>query len=523
MKLPSLFTILLSIFILQNCNPADLRNPSDTRSRAGLENALWQEYMRPKSVCDATEFNYSPNYTSTSVREALTPIQILQTRDRFIYVFGIGTFKPENNLGEFSGTEDTGSSRNAVLFKFSENGVVQWSRTLGKATSAGNAIGIVESDEGVYLAVTATESVGSPIRAFTGTSGNIAVFHIRSDGNIIWNTYFGETSNTNKVYSIAKLSSGDLIISGESNTSGIPSFPGTTISLNPSTPTNSLLVMRLKSDGTPVWMHLFGGPSSGVNFVRFGTRVAVSSTNTIYVYGLETEPFYSGYANVVQNHTGTTPRKTFFISQFDENGVYLRHTFLQTSIQQSDPIFPLPIESEVPNEMLFASVTNGEFVGMDSVRARNYQGQADQFLLKLNSNLVPSYITYLGGTGNDPGSIYRIFQDGRRDGFFIYSPFLFDPGYGQGFPNNPGKATPGLVKMDYSGKVIEYGFKGETDFSVPFSMLNTCDGGIIAGFYTGSVIDSGASSFARFRLTKVRPYIPVYHEYQSGFGTIIGK
>jgi hypothetical protein len=516
----TLFVLLLTGTF---CNPLDLRNPEDTRSRAGLEKILWQEFIRPKSVCDPTEFEYSPNYTSFTVKEALTPMQFLQTNDRSIYLFGIATFNPEKNLGTFSGTEDTPSGRNAVLFKFSERGVLQWSRSLGRATSAGNALGIMASDSGVYLTVTTIESVGTPLRSFTGTNGNIAVFHIGSDGKIIWNTYFGETSNNNKSYSIAKLSNGDLIISGESNSNGIPSFPGTKLSLYSSIPTISNLVMRLKPSGDAVWIHLFGGPSSGINFQRSGTRVAVSSNNTISVYGFETEPFFSGYANVVQNHTGTTPRKNYAITQFDENGTYLRHTFLSSSIALSDPILPLPIESNTPNEMLFAGITNSEFAGMDSVRARNYQGSADQFLIKLNASLVPSFVTYLGGPNVDPGSIYRIYQDARRDGYFIYSPYLFDPGFGSGFPNNTGRATPGLVRMDLNGRVQEFGFKGETDFSVPFTMLNTCDGGILAGYYTGSAIDSSTSTFAKFRMTKVRPYIPVWKEYATGYGPVIGQ
>jgi hypothetical protein len=130
-------------------------------------------------------------------------------------VYGIASFNPEKNLNEnqFSGTQD--SNENAVLFKFSEKGVLQWSRSLGKASSVGNAIGIIASDSGVYLTATSTESLGTPLRAFTGTFANVSVFHIASDGTILWNTYFGDATSNNKSNSIAKLSNGDLIISSE--------------------------------------------------------------------------------------------------------------------------------------------------------------------------------------------------------------------------------------------------------------------------------------------------------------------
>jgi hypothetical protein len=187
-----LFLSFVSASILSTfCNPSDLRNPGDTRSEAFRNQLLWQEFIRPRSVCDTTSFEYAPSYRSTSVKEALTPLQIIQTKDKSIYLFGISTFIPEMNLGNFSGTEDNASSRNATLFKFSETGVLQWTRTLGLANTAGNSIGMVESDSGVYLTFTASSSVGSPIKSFVGSAGNIAIFHISKDGSILWNTYFG--------------------------------------------------------------------------------------------------------------------------------------------------------------------------------------------------------------------------------------------------------------------------------------------------------------------------------------------
>ncbi len=514
-----LFFSLLLLFPF--CSPLDFKNPGDTRSQAALNQLLWQEYIRPRSVCDATTFVYEPSYRSVTVKEALTPIQILQTKDKAIYVFGIGTFNPEKNLGTFSGTEDTGSSRNAMLFKFTETGVVEWSRTLGVATSAGNHVGLLESDSGVYLAFSASSSVGSPINAFTTPSSNVAVFHMAKDGSILWNTYFGVNSGNNKAYSIAKLSGGDLIVSGESNTNGISTFPGSILKLSATIVQNSAFVMRLRATGTPVWAHFFGGATAGN--IRSAERVAVSSNDTITTFGFEREPLDSAYSKFVQNHTGSIPRKEFLVAQFDADGQYLRHTFLLTQAGQTNPILPLPVESEVPNEMLVASITNAEFQGLDSVRARNYQGSADQFLVKFNSTLNVSYVTYLGGPQSDPGSIYSIFQDVKKEGFFTFSPYLNDPGYGPGYNGSPGLPTLGLVRVDPLGKIVEYGFRGETGFNVPFTMTNSCDGGMLLGYYVGDSIDSSASSFAKFRLTKVRPTIPIFHNYSNPFFTFPGK
>jgi hypothetical protein len=454
-----------------------------------------------------------------TVKAALSPIQILQTSDKAIYVFGISTFNPEGNLSTFSGIEDTSTGRNATLFKFNEKGVLQWSRTLGKANSGGNSLGIIESDSGVFLAVSVSESVGSPKNAFAGSAANAGVFHIAKDGSILWNTYFGDTSNAVKTYSIAKLNGGDLLLSGETNSGGMNSFPGTILKLNPSLPAYAPYVMRIKSDGTAVWVHLFGGPTGSNS--RSADRVAVSRNNTITTYGYDSEPFYSSYSSVVQNHSGVTPRKEFVVTQFDENGTYLRHTFLLTMNGQSSPILPLPIETETTNEFIFSGVTTAEFQGMDSVRARNYQGSNDQFLVKLNSTLNPSFVTYLGSSGDDQGSVYKVFQDPKKDGFFAFSPFLYNPGYGN-FTGMTGKPTLGLVRVDPTGKLKEFGFRAETDYHVPYNMSESCDGGMLLAYYLGTAIDSSSSDYAKFKLSKVRPTIPINHEYSSPFGTVIG-
>lgn len=503
------------------CNPSDLRNSGDTRSRASLEQLLWQEYIRPRAVCDTTNFEYEPAYRSVTVKEALTPIQIIQTRDKSIYVFGISTFIPEKYLDNFVGTEDSGTSRNAVLFKFTPNGALEWSRPIGLANTAGNAIGIIESDSGVYLTFTASSSVGSPLNNFVSGFTNVAVFHIANDGSILWNTYFGSSTGNNKAYSVAKLSNGDLIIGGETNSNGFSSFSGSAFKLTGTIPQNASFVMRLKPTGIGTWVHYFAGANP--TNIRTVEKVSVSSTDTIYTYGFEREPLDVGYDQVVQNFTGTSPRKEFLIAQFDADGKYLRHTFLLSGSSQSSPILPIPKESEIANEMIFAGVTSAQFVGLDSVRARNYQGSFDQFVVKFNSTLNASYVTYLGGPGADQGSIYKIFQDVRKDGFFVFSPFLFDPGYGAGFPGLPGYPTLGMVRLDSTGKIMEYGFKAETEYNVPLTYTDTCDGGSLLGFYVGDAIDFSKATYAKFRLSKTRPQIPIYRTYQDPFAQYPGK
>lgn len=514
------FTIGLCLFF---CNPSDLRNSGDTRSEASLERLLWQEFIRPLAVCDTTQFEYEPAYRSVTVREALTPIQIIQTRDKSIYVFGISTFKPEKNLDAdaFVGTEDSTTSRNAALFKFTANGALEWTRTIGLANTAGNAIGLIESDSGVYLAFTASSSVGSPLNNFISGFTNVAVFHMAKDGSILWNTYFGSSTGNNKAYSIAKLSNGDLVVGGETNSNGFSSFPGSVFKLSSTIPENASFVMRLKPTGTGTWVHFFAGSTS--TQIRTVEKVSVSSTDTIYTYGFEREPLDVGYNLVVQNHTGTTPRKEFLIAQFDADGKYLRHTFLLSGSSQASPILPIPKESEIPNEMIFAGVTSAQFVGLDSVRVRNYQGSYDQFVIKLNSTLNASYVTYLGGPGADQGSIYKIFQDSRKAGYFVFSPFLFDPGYDTSFPGRAGYPTLGLIRLDSTGNLLEYGFKAETEFNVPLTYTDTCDGGSLIGYYVGDAIDFSVAKYAKFRLSKTRPQIPIYRTYQDPFGQYPGK
>jgi hypothetical protein len=332
---------------------------------------------------------------------------------------------------------------------------------------------------------------------------------------------FWNAAGNNKSYAINKLSGGDLIIGGESNSTGLSNFSGATYTLSGSILQNTALVMRVTSTGEPVWVHYFAGATAGN--IRTVEKVGVSSSDVITAFGFEREPLASGYSNVVQNHTGSTPRKEYLITQFDLSGLYVRHTFLLTTSGQASPILPIPKESEVNGEMIFAGTTSAEFQGLSSVKVRNYQGNYDQFIAKLNSALNVSYVTYLGGSGDDQGSIYKIFKDARNDGYFAFSPFLYDPNYGTGYPGLAGYPTLGLVKVGSTGSLLEYGFKAETEFNIPYMISDTCDGGIIIGYYIGDSLNTASSTFAKFRLTKMRPMIPIYHEYANPFFTFPGK
>ncbi|MDZ4727701.1 MAG: hypothetical protein SH817_16200 [Leptospira sp.] len=509
---------LLTLFSFLYCQAPDLNNSGDTLSRSGLIHATWADYIRPRSVCDVTSFEYAPNFRSTIGRPVYSPLQFVQAPDQSYYLYGVSNYNPEKNLGTFSGTEGTLGGFNATLMKFNRFGGVEWSRTLGLASTSGNSVGISLSPNGVYFVANVTQSIGTPISAFVTGGVNVGVFHISSTGTLLWNTYFGNNTTDNRGYSIASFPNGDVAVAGDTLSGGFSSFSGATLKSYASTiAPYASFVMRLKSDGTALWVHYFGGSGSNT---RSADRIAISSTNTIWTLGYDSTAYDSAANKVVLDYVGSGT-KQFVVTQFDENGTYLRHTFLPTAISQTNPILPIPIEIHgISNELAFGGITQTKFLNMDSVPGRAYSGSSDQFIIRFNSNLSPTYLSYLGSTGEDPGSIYRIFQDTRKDSLFAFIPYLTDPGFGSPFPSGAIRTT--LVRVDLSGNLIEHAHQGETEFVVPLNAIETCDGGLIAGYYEGTTLDFNSSAYAKFRVRKFKPGLAVHHEYTTPFGPIYG-
>ncbi|GBF50606.1 hypothetical protein LPTSP4_21320 [Leptospira ryugenii] len=516
-----IFICLLSF----QCQALDLNNPGDTRSQAGLLAALWRNAARPISVCDTSTFEYAPNvranYTVGQGKPVLNPIQIVQAQDQSLYVFGYTNFNPEKNLTSFSGQEGTGNNFNAAVIKFSPKGDILWSRTLGRASVAGNGVGISLSPKGVYVVSTATESIGNPLQSFVGSNANVGVFSLSPEGQLLWNTYYGNTGTDNRVYTVATFPNGDLVLGGDSLTAGFINFPGTLKKSYTTVPANVSFILRVSSEGLGQWVHYFGGAGT---VTRSAERVTISSTNHIWVQGYDSVPFDALANRVGVNHP-SDGFKHFVITQFDENGNYQRHTFMPSTVNQSSPILPMPLEANGSgNEMLFGGLSNNRFIGFDGVPGRSHQGSADQFLVRFNSNLQASFLAYLGSANQEIGPVYRIFQDKRKGAYYAYVAYLTDPKLAPNVVFPPGNIRTALLRLDESGQLLEHGYQvsNDTTFLVPLSMAETCDGGVVVGYFEGDNLDFSNSSFAKYRIRKLPPPIPVHHDYTVPWGTQAG-
>ncbi|MEO0191692.1 MAG: hypothetical protein ABIM46_02790, partial [candidate division WOR-3 bacterium] len=124
----------------------------------------------------------------------------------------------------------------ALILKLSPSGDLQWAKTFG-GTMSDYLYSVIQTTDGGLMAVGGTISFGSG-------GVDALVLKLSSDGSLLWAKAFGGTSEE-VARSVIQTSDGGYAVAGWTRSSGAGGY--------------DILVLKLASDGTPLWTRTFGG------------------------------------------------------------------------------------------------------------------------------------------------------------------------------------------------------------------------------------------------------------------------
>jgi hypothetical protein len=263
-----------------------------------------------------------------------------------------------------------------------------WNTFLG---GSGNDHGYgvaVDGSGNVYVAGTSDATWGSPVRAFSGTSGTNNAFAAKLDstGNLTWNTFLGSGSNVSSDSDggngVAVDGSGNVYVVGYSTaTWGSPVRPFATC--NGCFP--NAFVAKLSSTGTLTWNTFLG------SYADFGNGVAVDGSRNVYVTGQS----FTTWGSPVRPHD-TNFTWDAFAAKLDASGNLTWNTFLGG------------FQADYGNGVAVDGSGNVYVVGFSGATwgspVSAYSGGNDAFAAKLDASGNLTWNTFLGSSNNDYSS-----------------------------------------------------------------------------------------------------------------------
>jgi uncharacterized repeat protein (TIGR01451 family) len=259
---------------------------------------------------------------------------------------------------------------------------MQWHTFMGSpSTDWGNGIAL-DGNGNVYVVGLSYTSWSSPTTPYVGgTDAFVAKFD--SDGARQWNTFLG-SANQDAGNGIAVDGSGNVYVVGTSDASwGLP--------ITPFAESDDAFVAKLNSDGELQWLTFLGG--SGADS---GNSIALDGDGNVYVSGTAG----GTWGLPINPHTGQWYDP--FIAKLDSNGALQWHTFWGAGSLDSGEGIAVDGSSNVyivgTCYATWASPKDG------------YAGGTDACAVKLNTNGIRQWNTFMGSSDSDGG--YGIAVDG---------------------------------------------------------------------------------------------------------------
>jgi hypothetical protein len=324
----------------------------------------------------------------------------------------------------------------------------------------------------VYVAGASDATWGSPLTAHHG-GYDIFVAKLDSDGNLVWNTFFGGSDNE-FASGIAVDAAGNLYLTGatyETWASPIRGFSGIV----------DAFAAKIDSTGTLLWNTFLGSAADDS-----GNAVAVDGSGNVYVSGYSS----AAWGSPVAAHNGGYDA---FVAKLDADGALAWNTFLGSS------------GSDQANAVAVDALENVYVAGFSTATwgspVRAFDGTVDSgFAAKLDSTGALSWNTFLGGgaatasgiTVDATGNVYVT-------GFCQYSSW--------GSPVRPfsGNQDGYAAKLDANGTLTWNTFLGAVDATTASYAVAVDGSGHV---YLGGVSDASWGS-------PVRPFTDGYQVFAA--------
>ncbi|MBI1335814.1 MAG: hypothetical protein GC164_02500 [Phycisphaera sp.] len=261
-----------------------------------------------------------------------------------------------------------------------------WSTYIGGTSYDGGGAVATDTNGNVYVSgrTSSTESwvTGGGDTSFNGDE-DAFVAKFSSDGVLQWSTFLGGTTYDNSVTGLAVDTSGNVYVSGYTESSGWVSG-GYDSSYNGN---GDAFAAKLNSSGSLMWSTYLGGSEADGAY-----DLALDSSNNVYVVG------YTDSSGWVSGGADTTygGNRDGFVFKLNSNGGFLKSTYFGGD--GVDLAYGVAVDSS-DNVVVVGSTASALLVsgGWDSV----YDGFQDGFVVQYNALGVHQWSTYLGSTGQD--------------------------------------------------------------------------------------------------------------------------
>ena len=298
-----------------------------------------------------------------------------------LYVVGDSDATWGSPLNPFTGSGQY--AQDAFVAKLDTSGNLLWNTFMGGNGSDAATAVAVDSVGNVYIAGESNATWGTPIRGYSGFyAGFVAKLH--SYGDLFWNTFLGGAGySSTYAYSIAVDSGGNAFVSGYSTaTWGSP--------VRAYTASSDVFAARLDTFGALQWNTFLGGTGSDDNL----RGLALDGAGNVYVGGYSDATWGSPQQSYTSGEDG-------FVAKLNAaNGSLSWNTFFGGA--GSDDLYGLTVDGSGNTYVTGESSKTWGLPINPFVGGIGYGG-SDAYIVKINSNGITQWNTFLGGTDDDWG------------------------------------------------------------------------------------------------------------------------
>ena len=270
--------------------------------------------------------------------------------------------------------------------KLDSNGSLVWNTFLGSSDNDfGNGI-TVDGSGNTYVTGNSDSTWGSPLNSFSGGS-DVFVIKLNNNGERQWNNFLGSSDN-DVGNGITVDGSGNTYVTGDSYSAwGTP--------LNSFSGGSDAFVIKLNTNGVRQWSTFLGSSN-----VDIGYGISIDGNGNTYVTG----DSYATWGTPVNAFMGFTDA---FVTKLNSSGVRQWNTFLVSS--GNDGGSGITVDG---SGNIYATGWSSATWGTP---LNSFSGGSDAFVMKLNTNGVRQWNTFLGSSNNDFG--YGITVDGSGNNY----------------------------------------------------------------------------------------------------------
>jgi len=281
-------------------------------------------------------------------------------------------------------TNFTGGSHDGFVAKLDNKGNLLWNTFMGGLLYDGVSALVIDKAGNIYAAGNSVSSWGVPVNQHTGENQDGFVAMLDDAGLLHWNTFLGG-GDYDSISAIAIDVYNNLYVAGESFSGWGSPVKGFVHGFYGDF---DAFVAKLNSQGGVQWNTFLGGRGSD-----YGRGIAVDSMGDTYVvgnsnisWGLPLEPHHGNF--------------DAFIVKLDDKGMVQWNTFLGGE----GPDYGRSITTYWTDNIFLTGQSSGAW----GKPLLPFSGDNDAFVVKINSQGIVQWNSFLGGSGTDSGNDIKL-------------------------------------------------------------------------------------------------------------------